>query len=109
MGWIPTADAERFEMLDAIGAPDLDTLFEPIPESVRLKSWEVPPGQSEMAVRDLMARIAGRNTAGYVSFLGGGYYDHFIPAAVDALASRSEFYTAYTPYQPEISQGRLEA
>ncbi|HPC15104.1 MAG TPA: aminomethyl-transferring glycine dehydrogenase subunit GcvPA [Candidatus Hydrogenedentes bacterium] len=109
MGWIPTTDAERIEMLDAIGAPDLDTLFEPIPESVRLKSWEVPPGQSEMAVRDLMARIAGRNTAGYVSFLGGGYYDHFIPAAVDALASRSEFYTAYTPYQPECSQGTLQA
>lgn len=109
MSWIPTTDAERIEMLDAIGAPDIETLFEPIPESVRLKSWNVPPGQSEMAVRDMMARIAARNTMGHVSFLGGGYYDHFIPAAVDALASRSEFYTAYTPYQPECSQGTLQA
>jgi len=109
MSWIPTTDSERRAMLDTIGVHDVESLFETIPEGVRLKSWNVPPGQSEMAVRNLMARIAARNVTGHVSFLGGGYYDHFIPAAVDALSSRSEFHTAYTPYQPECSQGTLQA
>lgn len=109
MGWIPTTQAEQQEMLAAIGVTRIEDLFETIPRNLRLRSWNVPPGQSEMAVREMIARLAARNTATHTCFLGGGYYDHFIPAAIDALASRSEFYTAYTPYQPECAQGTLQA
>jgi glycine dehydrogenase subunit 1 len=109
MQWIPTTETETREMLDAIGVTSMDDLFSVIPEELRLKDWDVAPGESEMAVRKRMAFMAEKNHPGCVSFLGGGYYDHFIPAAVDALSSRSEFYTAYTPYQPECSQGTLQA
>jgi glycine dehydrogenase subunit 1 len=109
MSWIPTTEAEAREMLEVIGVNSIDDLFAVIPPEFRLKNWGIPPGRSEMAVRDHIARLAARNDAGSISFLGGGYYDHFIPAAVDALSGRSEFYTAYTPYQPECSQGTLQA
>ena len=109
MSWIPTTPSERADMLAAIGVESLETLFDPIPEGLRLRSWDVPPGLSEMAVCDLIHRLASRNVTSHTSFLGGGYYDHFIPAAVDALSSRSEFYTAYTPYQPECAQGTLQS
>lgn len=109
MSWIPHTAEEQAEMLAVIGVRTLDDLFESIPPELRLKSWNVPPGLSEMGVRNLLSDLAAKNEPGAVSFLGGGYYDHYIPAAVDALQGRSEFYTAYTPYQPECSQGTLQA
>lgn len=109
MSWIPTTETDRQEMLAAIGADDVEALFDTIPSALRMKSWDIPPGKSEMAVRDHIADLAARNDVHHTSFLGGGYYDHYIPAAVDALAGRSEFYTAYTPYQPESSQGTLQS
>ncbi|NIA12966.1 MAG: aminomethyl-transferring glycine dehydrogenase subunit GcvPA [Nitrospiraceae bacterium] len=109
MTWIPATDAERGEMLAAIGVRSIDELFATIPEHLRLRKWQVPPGRSQMAVQRILAETAARNDTGTLSFVGGGYYDHHIPAAVDALASRSEFLTAYTPYQPECAQGTLQA
>jgi glycine cleavage system P protein (glycine dehydrogenase) subunit 1 len=109
MSWTPVTDADREAMLATIGVSSTDDLFDGIPESLRAKSWNVPEGQSEMAVRDHMARLAASNTNATEIYLGGGYYDHFIPAAVDALSSRGEFYTAYTPYQPECAQGTLQS
>ncbi|MBI2432550.1 MAG: aminomethyl-transferring glycine dehydrogenase subunit GcvPA [Candidatus Hydrogenedentes bacterium] len=109
MSWIPATDADRQEMLEVIGVDSIDDLFTSIPPSLRMKGWNMPPGMSEMNVRRHLSELAARNQAGAVSFLGGGYYDHYIPAAVDALSSRSEFYTAYTPYQPECSQGTLQS
>jgi len=109
MSWIPTTDEDRRAMLAAIGAPSVEALFECIPRELRVKEWNLPAGLSELAVRARLAGMAERNNGHAVSFLGGGYYDHFIPAAVDALSGRSEFYTAYTPYQPECSQGTLQS
>jgi len=108
MSWIPTTETERAEMLAIIGAESLETLFEAIPAALRMKDWDVPPGMSELAVRHHVEALAARNEPGALSFLGGGFYDHYVPAAVDALSGRSEFYTAYTPYQPECSQGTLQ-
>lgn len=109
MSWIPATAAERQAMLEVIGVSSMDDLFASIPEALRTKSWDVPPGLSEMAVRAHVAALAAQNDPGAVSFIGGGYYDHYVPAAVDALSGRSEFYTAYTPYQPECSQGTLQS
>ena len=108
MSWIPTAEAERQEMLRVIGVDSVEALFASIPPHLRMKEWDLPPGLPEMPLRRHIAELAGKNTPGLRSFLGGGYYDHYVPAAVDALSSRSEFYTAYTPYQPECSQGTLQ-
>lgn len=108
MPYIPTTDRDREAMLQAIGVPDVDALFADVPQSVRISGLNLPAGRSESEVYDHMRQMSQRNAADLVGFLGGGYYDHFIPACVDALASRSEFYTAYTPYQPEASQGTLQ-
>ncbi len=108
MTWVPTTPREQEEMLAAIGVRHMDELFEAIPTGLRAPVMDLP-GLSEMAVRRHMASLAQCNDAGLASFLGGGYYDHFIPAAVDALSGRGEFYTAYTPYQPECAQGTLQA
>ena len=105
-----TAEDER-AMLDAIGARSVDELFEMIPREVRLdRELALPPALTEIELTAHLSRLASQNVscAQRVSFLGGGSYDHFIPAAVDALASRGEFYTSYTPYQPEVSQGNLQ-
>lgn len=109
MNWTPATLAEQREMLYAAGAASIDAFFEMIPEALRLRQWDLPEGLSEFSLRRKLEALAGKNTVEYVSFLGGGYYDHYIPAAVDALAGRSEFYTAYTPYQPESAQGTLQA
>ncbi|MFO7898236.1 MAG: aminomethyl-transferring glycine dehydrogenase subunit GcvPA [Planctomycetota bacterium] len=124
MSYVPHTEAERRAMLDVIRAGSVDELFEVIPPSLRPKthelfdgarpserprSFDLPPGQSELAVRRELRALARRNATDLIAFVGGGFYDHFIPAAVDALAGRAEFYTAYTPYQAEMSQGILQA
>lgn len=107
--WIPAHEKDVEEMLAVIGVDSIDDLFSAIPEPLRMKDWTLPAGLSEMGVRNLVADLAAKNNPGRLSFLGGGYYDHYIPAGVDALSGRSEFYTAYTPYQPETSQGTLQS
>ena len=109
MTWIPVTDSERKEMLRTIGVDSVEALFAPVPEALRMRGWDMPAGLSEMALRAHMDGLASRNQPGLTCFLGGGYYDHFIPAAIDALSGRSEFYTAYTPYQPECAQGTLQS
>jgi glycine dehydrogenase subunit 1 len=104
-------DDDRREMLDAIGVGSIDELFEDIPEGLRLgRPLELPDGKPETEVYDRLSALAARNAHAEVetSFLGAGMYDHYIPAIVDAITSRSEFLTPYTPYQPEISQGGLQ-
>ncbi len=99
------------EMLAAIGIESLEQLFSAIPATMRLqRKLDLPPAMGELELSQHMGRLAARNQspASTVCFLGGGSYDHFVPAVVDALASRSEFYTSYTPYQPEVSQGNLQ-
>ena len=99
-------------MLHAIGVSSFDDLIVDIPEEIRLKkALDLFPASDEPEVRKLLEGLASanRSTADYVSFLGGGAYDHFIPAAIKTITSRSEFYTAYTPYQAEVSQGTLQA
>jgi len=106
-----TPDQER-DMLRTIGVKSIDELFEQVPADLRLKRpLALPAPLSEMDLEREVRLLAGRNcgAGGRTSFLGGGVYDHFIPAAVDEVASRGEFYTAYTPYQAEASQGSLQA
>lgn len=112
MPYYPNTDEDRREMLDAIGAKSFGELIKDIPQEIRLKGdLKIPPAMSEMEVIKHVSSLASRNinTQDAVSFLGAGAYDHFIPSAVGALLSRSEFYTAYTPYQAEVSQGTLQA
>ena len=109
MPYVPHSPEEIREMLDVIGVNSVEDLFAEIPAELRPKSFDLPKGKSEMAVLEKLSKMAAKNTTDLTSFLGAGFYDHFIPAAVDALSSRSEFYTAYTPYQPESSQGTLQA
>jgi glycine dehydrogenase subunit 1 len=99
------------EMLGAIGVGSLEDLFADIPEGVRLgRDIDLPDGRSEQEVYEHLAALAGRNVDAdaEVSFLGAGMYDHYVPALIDTLLSRSEFLTPYTPYQPEVSQGGLQ-
>src|ERR671921_481846 len=104
-------DEDLKEMLDAIGVGSLEDLFADIPESVRLgRELDLPGGRSEQEVYEHLSALAARNrhTEEEVSFLGAGMYDHYVPALIDTLLSRSEFLTPYTPYQPEVSQGGLQ-
>jgi glycine dehydrogenase subunit 1 len=109
MPYIPHTPDEVREMLDVIGVSSIEELFAEIPADLRPKSFDVAPGLTEMEVRRRMERLAGKNRIDMSSFLGGGFYDHYVPSAADMLISRGEFYTAYTPYQPEASQGTLQA
>ena len=98
-------------MLEAIGASSIDDLFEQIPDDVRLgRPIELPAGMTEDEVHDRLSELAARNVHAdaETSFQGAGMYDHYVPALIDAITSRSEFLTPYTPYQPEISQGGLQ-
>ncbi len=108
MPFIPHTEEDVREMLAAIGAPDIDALFDEIPAGLRCgKLKQLPQAMSEMEVAGLMSARANQDGAP-VCFIGAGAYDHHIPAAVWQLASRGEFYTAYTPYQAEASQGTLQ-
>ena len=109
MSYIPHTKQQREEMLAAIGVASLDDLFTDIPPAKRIPHLNIPDGISEHEVLTHMRQLANRNATDLTCFLGGGFYDHTIPAAVDALASRGEFFTAYTPYQPEVAQGTLQA
>ncbi|NJD67152.1 MAG: aminomethyl-transferring glycine dehydrogenase [Candidatus Methylomirabilota bacterium] len=112
MQYIPNTEADCRAMLDAIGVRSSDELFADIPSKLRLKrGLNLAPPLSEAGLRRHMKELAGRNAdvEQYASFLGAGAYHHFIPAAVSHLVFRAEFYTAYTPYQPELSQGTLQA
>ena len=111
MPYIPHSDEDRDAMLAAIGVRSLDALFKDVPEHVRFPVLELPPALSEMEARwelDMLAE-ANATTADGPCFLGAGAYRHFVPAVVDSFLRRGEFYTAYTPYQPEVSQGTLQA
>jgi glycine dehydrogenase subunit 1 len=107
----PLTEEERKSMLATIGRNNLDELFEAVPEKYRFLDLKIPPGMSEMEVLDQLTDLSQANNAcdDLICFLGAGAYDHYIPAAVDSLLRRGEFFTAYTPYQPEISQGTLQA
>lgn len=111
MRYIPHSDDEIKHMLDSLGVDSVAELFKKIPNSLRLdRSLKIAPGQSELELLNDMEILSEENLNNWHlgCFLGAGAYSHFIPSAVDAIASRSEFYTAYTPYQPEISQGTLQ-
>jgi glycine dehydrogenase subunit 1 len=95
-------------MLDALGIETVEALFEDIPKEVRADGLDLPAAQDELSLARRLESLAGTNRTGLTSFLGAGAYRHHIPATVDQILSRGEFYTAYTPYQPEISQGTLQ-
>jgi glycine dehydrogenase subunit 1 len=104
-------DADRQQMLDAIGVDSVDDLFADVPESLRLgRPLDLPDGKPEQEVYGYLRDLAARNvsTEDEISFLGAGMYDHYVPALVDSVITRSEFLTPYTPYQPEVSQGGLQ-
>ncbi len=112
MAYIANTPEDLRVMLEAIGLQSIDDLFAMIPPEFRLaRPLQVPPALSELELTAQVSQTLARNQGGdqKVCFLGGGCYDHFIPAVVDNLASRGEYYTAYTPYQPEASQGTLQA
>jgi glycine dehydrogenase subunit 1 len=111
-GFLSLTDRDRAEMLAAIGAGSVDELFEQIPEGVRLaRALDVPPALTEVELVRHLESLAAKNahTGVELSFLGAGIYDHHVPAIVDPILRRGEFLTAYTPYQPEMSQGVLQA
>lgn len=110
--YLPMTDQDQQEMLKTIGVSTVDELFSDIPEKVRFNGlYNIKKAKSETALLKELSQMAAKNAdlKQNVSFLGAGVYDHYIPTIVDHVISRSEFYTAYTPYQPEISQGELQA
>jgi glycine dehydrogenase subunit 1 len=112
LSYVLNTPGDQKAMLEQIGAAAVEDLFQSIPAGLRLKRpLDVPPALSEIELQQHLGELARRNRAAgdAVCFLGGGSYDHFIPAVVDAVAGRSEYYTAYTPYQAEASQGSLQA
>jgi glycine dehydrogenase subunit 1 len=112
MRYTPHTSADQEQMLRAIGANSIEELYRHIPEALRKRAHiDLAAGMTELAVRRRLAALATRNATAleWSFFLGGGIYHHFVPSAVDAVISRSEFSTSYTPYQPEVSQGTLQA
>jgi glycine cleavage system P protein (glycine dehydrogenase) subunit 1 len=112
VSYLSLTDADREQMLAAIGVDSVDELFRDIPEGVRLaRQLDLEPALSEPELVAHLGELAARNVDARreVSFLGAGIYDHYVPAAVDHILQRGEFLTAYTPYQPELSQGVLQA
>ena len=110
MNFLPHDADDVRSMLKTIGVDSVDALFDGIPPDVRLRrEMTLPPALTEPELRACFTALASETRTDVVSFLGAGCYEHFIPAAVDAIAARGEFLTAYTPYQPEASQGSLQA
>ena len=112
MTYIPISPKERDAMLETIGVKSLDDLFDAVPAKHRFPKLNLPPALTEMEAMDELSGLAQANEnvrSDLVSFLGAGMYNHYIPSVVDHILRRGEFYTAYTPYQPEISQGTLQA
>ncbi|NJD59645.1 MAG: glycine dehydrogenase, partial [Anaerolineae bacterium] len=109
--FIPHTDADRQAMLQTIGIDRLEDLFRDIPAKHRFPSLDLPPALTEMEASASLQDIAQANESvrELSCFLGAGAYNHYVPAAVDAIIRRGEFLTAYTPYQPELSQGTLQA
>src|SRR6266487_2546786 len=110
MRYLPKSPADREAMLKAIGANSIDDLFAPIPAEYRLnRDLKVPRQMAESEIVDWFRERSRENGDGHATFLGAGAYYHYRPVIIDALVSRGEFFTAYTPYQAEISQGTLQA
>ncbi len=112
MPYIPNTDDDRKKMLQRIGVGSFEELLSEIPEELRFKGeYNLQDALSEYEAKKKLERIAGKNrtTKEFLSFLGAGIYDHFVPSVVNSISSRPEFYTAYTPYQAEVSQGTLQA
>ncbi|PFO03755.1 aminomethyl-transferring glycine dehydrogenase [Bacillus sp. AFS076308] len=110
--YLPMTEQDKTAMLETIGVSSIDELFSDIPEKVRFKGeYKIKEAKSETSLMKELFKLADQNAdlKRNVSFLGAGVYDHYMPVIVDHVISRSEFYTAYTPYQPEISQGELQA
>ena len=109
MNYIPNSEETISSMLKDVGVEDIDSLFTDIPEELQYgKALDIPEGLSEMETAARLGELGEKNILRKISFLGGGTYHHYIPAAVKQIISRGEFYTAYTPYQPEVSQGGLQ-
>ena len=110
MSYIPNTDADRAAMLETIGVRSVDELFADIPSAARARELDLPAPLSEMEAVRHMRELADQNAdlSKYACFLGAGAYRHYIPSTVAHVIGRSEFYTAYTPYQPEVSQGTLQ-
>ena len=108
--YLPNTDAERMAMLHEIGVGSIEELFQDIPREFRNVHFKLPPSLSELELKEELRQLSNRNTNldDYACFLGAGYYRHFIPSVVGHITSRGEFYTAYTPYQAEVSQGTLQ-
>jgi glycine dehydrogenase subunit 1 len=112
MTYIPISPKERDAMLKAVGVKSLDGLFDSVPAKYRFPKLDLPPALTEMEAASLLSELSSANEnvrSDMISFLGAGMYNHYIPSVVDHILRRGEFYTAYTPYQPEISQGTLQA
>ena len=111
MRYVPHTDAEVAEMLEVVGRKSLDDLFSTIPPQARFETrLALEPALAEPDLMTHLSELSRKSTgSGLLSFLGAGMYQHHVPPAVDQLLLRSEFYTAYTPYQPEVAQGTLQA
>jgi glycine dehydrogenase subunit 1 len=110
VSYLSLTDADREQMLAAIGVSSLEDLFADIPAGVRFdRGLDVPPALTEAELQRHLEELAGKNVVDEVCFLGAGIYDHYVPAVVDAVLQRGELLTAYTPYQPEMSQGVLQS
>jgi len=112
MSYISNSEIDRKKMMHLLGIKSFDELIRNLPADIKLKNdLNIPAGVSELEVRNIFKELTEKNESvdSCVSFLGGGAYDHYIPAVINHMLLRSEFYTAYTPYQPEVSQGTLQA
>ncbi len=110
MRYLPKSESDREVMLREIGAKSIDDLFAAIPAEYRLKrDLDIPPAYAESEIVEFFRQRAAESAQGYATFLGAGAYSHYRPVVIDSLVSRGEFFTAYTPYQPEIAQGTLQS